>query len=59
MFLRSDERALYLRKGGIGLVAVKTGQTVLIAVFDAANNGHGVVAKIVLDLADYLESVGY
>ena len=59
MYLRSDERSIYLRKEGMGMCCVKTGKCVILGVYDSAKVAPGAATKVVEDLADYLISVGY
>lgn len=55
---RSDERSIYGKCGKDGVVAVKTGQAVLIGFYkDPVQAGEA--TKVVEGLADYLISVGY
>ena len=55
---RSDERSVYGKAGKDGVVAVKTGQAVLIGFYkDPVVPGEA--TKVVEGLADYLISVGY
>jgi len=50
---------MYLRKGDHGVCCVKTGQCVLIAIYDGKQVSAGDATKTVEELADYLISVGY
>lgn len=57
--MRADDRSIYLRKGAEGLCIVKTGQCILVALYDTSSTQPGEATKVVEDLADYLLSVGY
>lgn len=55
---KSDERSVYGKAGKDGVVAVKTGQAVLVGFYkDPVVPGEA--TKVVEGLADYLISVGY
>mmetsp|Transcript_13095 Transcript_13095/g.19777 ORF Transcript_13095/g.19777 Transcript_13095/m.19777 type:complete len:126 (+) Transcript_13095:247-624(+) len=56
--LRADDRSIYGKKGAGGCCCVKTGQAVLIGVYDE-NLQPGAAAKVVEALADYLIDAGY
>ncbi|CAO3663572.1 unnamed protein product [Umbelopsis vinacea] len=58
MFLRSDDRSIYGKKGNDGVVIVKTTQAILIGVYDDKVTP-GNATKVVEGLADYLISVNY
>ncbi len=48
-----------MRRGAEGLCIVKTGQCILVALYDTSVTQAGDATKVVEDLADYLLSVGY
>jgi profilin len=55
---KSDERSVYGKSGKDGVVAVKTGQAVLVGFYkDPVQAGEA--TKVVEGLADYLISVGF
>ncbi|KAM3582196.1 profilin, required for normal timing of actin polymerization in response to thermal stress [Umbelopsis sp. WA50703] len=58
MFLRSDDRSIYGKKGNGGVVIVKTIQAILVGIYDE-NSTPGNATKVVEGLADYLISVNY
>lgn len=59
VIIKSDERSVYGRaKDASGFVAVKTGQAVVLARYEAGAVA-GEAAKVVEGLADYLLGVGY
>ncbi|KAG2179163.1 hypothetical protein INT43_002013 [Umbelopsis isabellina] len=58
MFLRSDDRSIYGKKGNDGVVIVKTVQAILVGVYDDKVTP-GNATKVVEGLADYLISVNY
>ncbi|KAJ2956249.1 hypothetical protein NQZ79_g7873 [Umbelopsis isabellina] len=58
MFLRSDDRSIYGKKGNGGVVIVKTVQAILVGVYDDKVTP-GNATKVVEGLADYLISVNY
>ncbi|CAO3690231.1 unnamed protein product [Umbelopsis ramanniana] len=58
LFLRSDDRSIYGKKGNDGVVIVKTTQAVLIGLYDDKVTP-GNATKVVEGLADYLISVNY
>ncbi len=57
--LRSDERTVYGRREDMGVVCVKTGQAVLVGVYNAKETQPGDANRTVEELGDYLLSVGY
>jgi profilin len=54
----SNDREVYGKAGGGGVCCVKTGQTVVVGVYDEKTVS-GEAAKIVGSLGDYLISVNY
>ena len=56
--LKSDDRSIYGKLGSGGAIAVKTGQALIVAVYDS-NVSAGNAAKLVEDLADHLISQDY
>ncbi|PWN37987.1 Profilin/allergen [Meira miltonrushii] len=56
--LQANDRSIYGKQGGNGLIAVKTNQAVLIGHY-ASPILPGQATKVVESLADYLISVGY
>ncbi|KAI9820358.1 MAG: profilin, required for normal timing of actin polymerization in response to thermal stress [Pycnora praestabilis] len=56
--IKADDRSLYGKKGKEGIVAVKTGQAILVTHYPETVQP-GVAANTVEQLADYLISVGY
>ena len=61
MYLRGDDRSIYLRKANVGVCCVKTAQCILVALYDTSDKkvAAGEATKIVEDLGDYLIGVGY
>jgi profilin len=58
LFIQSDGRSIYGKSGNTGVVLVKTGQTILIGVYDERMQP-GNAAATVEKLADYLIDNGY
>lgn len=56
--LRADDRSIYGKHEDTGIVAVRTGQALLIAHYSAPTQP-GEATKVTEQLADYLISVGY
>ncbi|CAO1620606.1 unnamed protein product [Jaminaea pallidilutea] len=56
--LRADDRSIYGKAGGDGIVLVKTNQAVLVGQY-ASPIIPGEATKVVEQLADYLLGVGY
>ncbi|KIY65778.1 profilin [Cylindrobasidium torrendii FP15055 ss-10] len=56
--LQANERSVYGKKGGDGIILVKTTQAVLVAVYTAPTQAPE-ATPVVEGLADYLISVGY
>jgi len=56
--IKADERSIYGKKGAGGVVTVKTGQSVLIGVYNETIQP-GNAATAVEKLADYLIGAGY
>ena len=58
MTLRADNRSIYGKKGAGGVVVVKTGQAVIIGVYEEGTQP-GQATTVVEKLADYLIENGY
>ena len=58
MTLRADNRSIYGKKGAGGVVIVKTGQAVIIGVYEEGTQP-GQATTVVEKLADYLIENGY
>jgi len=58
LVLKADDRSIYGKKGPGGVVAVKTGQSILIGVYNDKIQP-GQCANVVEKLADYLIEQGY
>jgi len=58
LVLKADDRSIYGKKGPGGIVCVKTGQSVLIAIYNDKIQP-GQCANVVEKLADYLIENGY
>ena len=56
--LKTDDRSCYLKLGTGGAVAVKSGQAVVLGIYDQ-NLQPGAAANAAEKLADYLIGVGY
>ena len=59
LVLRADERSVYARKGTWGACCVRTGQAVLVGLYDGSKTQAGEANKTVEGLADYLIDSGY
>ena len=58
MVLRGDDASIYCRKGSEGCCIAKTGQAVLIGMYNE-NQQAGSCNAVVEKLADYLKESGY
>ncbi|MCB9430965.1 MAG: profilin [Ardenticatenaceae bacterium] len=58
MTLRADNRSIYGKKGAGGVVSVKTGQAVIIGIYEEGTQP-GQATTVVEKLADYLIENGY
>jgi len=56
--LKADDRSIYAKQGSGGLVAVKTGKSILVGVYNETAQP-GQAANVVEKLADYLIEQGY
>jgi profilin len=56
--LQANDRSIYGKQGGNGLIAVKTNQAVLVAHYESPILP-GQATKVVESLADYLINAGY
>lgn len=56
--MRADDRSIYGKKGATGIMAIKTKQVMIVAMYDDKTQP-GDASKVAEGIADYLISVGF